>query len=66
MIDCTGVQGDQFAALDGAYEVLMSAIDEQTWTLTWTRTGGQPLVFDCFRAQPTVVTWGGLTRVTWA
>lgn len=48
-----------FGILAGAYEVLMAAIDEQTWTLTWTRRGGLPLILDCFRAQPTVVTWGG-------
>src|SRR6185437_12762386 len=61
MIDCRLANDGQggFAALTGAYEVLMQAIDEQEWTLTWTRANGQPLVFDCFRAQPTVVTWGG-------
>ena len=37
--------------------MLLSAIDQQVWTLTWTRDGGVPLVLDCFRAQPAVVTY---------
>lgn len=53
------VEAADFATLAGAYEVLMAAIDQQAWTLTWTRRDGLPLVLDCFRAQPTVVTWGG-------
>jgi hypothetical protein len=43
--------------LAGARETLLQAIDAQTWTLTWTRDGGLPLVLDCFRAQPSVVTY---------
>ena len=43
--------------LAAAREVLLSAIDQQVWTLTWTRDGGSPLVLDCFRAQPAVVTY---------
>jgi hypothetical protein len=45
------------ALLAGARETLLQAIDAQTWTLTWTRSGGLPLVLDCFRALPTVVTY---------
>jgi hypothetical protein len=45
------------ALLAGARETLLQAIDAQTWTLTWTRSGGLPLVLDCFRASPTVVTY---------
>ena len=47
------------AVLAGARELLLQTIDQQTFTLTWTRNpppGGTalPLVFDCFRANPTV------------
>ena len=39
--------------LAGAVESLLSLIDQQTWTLTWTRDGTSlPLVLDCFRANP--------------
>jgi hypothetical protein len=39
--------------LSGALETLLQLIDQQTWTLTWTRDGsGLPLVLDCFRANP--------------
>jgi hypothetical protein len=48
--------------LAAAREVLEQAIDQDYWTITWTRdpTAGNPgnvplpLIFDCFRAQPTV------------
>jgi hypothetical protein len=51
--------------LAAAREVLEQAIDQDYWTLVWTRdaTAGNPgntplpLVFDCFRAQATTVTW---------
>ena len=61
MIDCQGVNDGSggFTTLAAAYEVLLAAIDQQTFTLTWTRRQGLPLVLDCFRAQPSVVTWGG-------
>ena len=50
--------GDQ-NTLTAAREILMQLIDQQTWTLTWTPgASGLPLVFDCFRALPTVVTYG--------
>src|ERR1700733_8726458 len=53
------IQAPTRAILAAAREVLESAIDQQTWTLTWTRDPGPggtalPLVLDCFRAQPTV------------
>jgi hypothetical protein len=38
--------------LAAAREALLELIDQQTWTLTWTRDGGLPLVLDCFRANP--------------
>lgn len=43
--------------LAAAREVLLSAIDQQIWTLTWTRDGGDPMVLDCFRALPSVMTY---------
>ncbi|HEY2638952.1 MAG TPA: hypothetical protein VGI66_03585 [Streptosporangiaceae bacterium] len=49
------------AVLAGAREVLEAAVDQDVWTLTWTQdpVGGTPLplVFDCFRAQPTALTY---------
>ncbi len=38
--------------LAAAREVLEQAVDQDRWTLTWTRDGGLPLLIDCFRAQP--------------
>jgi hypothetical protein len=51
--------------LAAAREMLEQAIDQDYWTIVWTRdaTAGNPgntplpLVFDCFRAQATTVTW---------
>ena len=51
--------------LAAAREVLEQAIDQDYYTITWTRdptagnAGGAPLplIFDCFRAQPTVATF---------
>jgi len=44
--------------LAAAREVLQQTIDQDTWTLTWTRDPGPggtplPLILDCYRAQPT-------------
>ena len=44
--------------LAAAREMLEQAIDQDQWTLTWTRDPGPggtplPLILDCFRAQPT-------------
>ena len=42
--------------LAGAIETLLALIDQQTWTLQWTRDPGSgtalPLILDCFRANP--------------
>jgi hypothetical protein len=42
--------------LAGAIETLLQLIDQQTWTLQWTRDPGAgtplPLILDCFRANP--------------
>src|SRR5229473_7536883 len=39
--------------LAAARETLWQAIDGDRWELTWARAGGQPVVFDCFRAAAT-------------
>lgn len=61
------IKAPNFQALIAARESLLREVDQQTWTLRWTRdTTGTfagnpnplPLLFDCFRAQPTVVSWG--------
>lgn len=53
-----------FQTLTAAREVLLREINQQTWTLRWTRDPGTgtalPLLFDCFRAHATVVAWGGV------
>src|SRR5262245_54874527 len=63
------VPGDQgtpagFSTLAAAREVLLREVNQQTWTLRWTRdpvTGtALPLLFDCFRAHAAVVSWGGV------
>lgn len=49
--------GTSRANLAAAREVLEQAVDQDQWTLTWTRDPGPggtvlPLIIDCFRAQP--------------
>lgn len=47
------------ATMAAAREMLMHTVDQQTWKLTWTpASSGLPMEFDCFRAQPSVVTYG--------
>lgn len=42
-----------------ARNYLLHQIDQQTFKVTWTPAStGLSSVFDCFRAQPSVVTWG--------
>jgi hypothetical protein len=42
-----------------AREYLMSVIDQQVWQITWTSADtGKPLVYDCFRALPSVPLYG--------
>ena len=43
--------------LASAREFLLKTINQKQWTLTWTREGGLPMVLECFRALPTVVTY---------
>lgn len=69
------IRAPNFIQLAAAREALMMAVDQETWSLRWTRraepvTGDPdfagnlnlPLIFDCFRAQPTVVMWGGYDK----
>ena len=45
------------ALLAAARETLLAAVDQPKWTLVYTLDGGQPLVYDCYRATDyTVVT----------
>jgi hypothetical protein len=65
----TGTAARQLLA--AARESLFTVINQDVWTLQWTRDGAPaPLAFDCFRAQPSVVTYdpmseqlGQITRV---
>jgi hypothetical protein len=42
-----------------AREYLMSVIDQQTWDMTWTSADtGLSMIFDCFRALPSVPLYG--------
>jgi hypothetical protein len=58
------IQAPDFQTLTAAREVLLREINQQTWTLRWTRDPGTgtalPLLFDCFRAHATVVQWGNV------
>jgi hypothetical protein len=59
------IVGTNRANLAAAREVLEQAIDQDQWTLTWTRDPGPggtplPLILDCFRAQPTVPVYNTL------
>jgi len=56
-VPATGDDLADQATLTAARETLLQTIDAQTWTLTWTSDSGLPLVFDCFRALPTVVSY---------
>jgi hypothetical protein len=74
------IRAPNFILLAAAREVLMQAVDQQTWTLRWTRkpdttspnlnylgSGNTittlPVIYDCFRAQPSVVMWGGYDKI---
>ena len=56
------IAAPDFPTLAAAREVLLREINEQTWTLRWTRdtTNPLPLLFDCFRAHAAVWQWGGI------
>ena len=47
------------ATLAAAKEALLRVIDQQTWKLIWRPAEtGLPIEFDCFRAPPSVITYG--------
>jgi hypothetical protein len=50
------ITGTSRANLAAAKEVLLSIVNQDTWTMTWCRDGGLNLIYDCFRAQPSVIT----------
>ncbi|HEY6493318.1 MAG TPA: hypothetical protein VIZ43_08605 [Trebonia sp.] len=54
-VPSTGSETNDRATLAAAREMIVRAIDQDTFTLRWTREGGLPLVLDCFRASATVV-----------
>jgi hypothetical protein len=43
--------------LAAAVEALLQAIDQDQWQMTWTRAGGLPVVFDCYRAKAASVNY---------
>jgi hypothetical protein len=51
------VFADDRATLAAAVEELLQAIDQQQWSMTWTRSGGLPVVFDCFKAKAASVNY---------
>jgi hypothetical protein len=51
------VLADDRATLAAAVEALLQAIDQQQWSMTWTRAGGLPVVFDCFKAKAASVNY---------
>jgi hypothetical protein len=65
------IKAPDFLTLAGARELLYRTIDAQQWTMVWTPrmtaaqiAAGQlslPVVYDCFRAQPSKMLWGGVT-----
>lgn len=53
------IQAPTQALVAAGREYLISLVDQQTFSLTWTPAGsGAPLSFDCFRANPTQVVYG--------
>lgn len=53
------IRAPDYLTLTAAQELLIQAIDAQTWTLAWTpQSTGLTQVFDCFRALPTVYSYG--------
>ena len=51
------VLADDRETLAAAVEALLQAIDQQQWSMTWTRAGGLPVVFDCFKAKAASVNY---------
>ena len=53
------IRAPDLATLTGAREALFAIVDQETWTLSWTRdlATAFPVTFDCFRANPTTITY---------
>jgi len=62
------ITAPDWSVLAGARELLLSLIDQQFWTMTWTRraspedTQALPVIFSCFRAQQSTVQYGGFDQ----
>jgi len=50
------------ATLAGARELLLQTSSQDSWELTWTRDGGQPLIFDCMGLSAVVVHYSIMTE----
>lgn len=54
-----GTQAGGMKQVLAAREYLMSLIDQQVWQITWTAADtGKPMIYDCFRALPSVPMYG--------
>ena len=53
------IRAPTLATLTGAREALFAVVDQTYWNLTWTRdlATAYPVTFDCFRAQPSLITY---------
>jgi len=51
----TGSPAADRQTLAGARELLLQTASQDNWELTWTRDGGDPLIFDCMGLASTVV-----------
>lgn len=56
------VLADDRNTLAAAVEELLQAIDQEEWKMIWTRDGGLPVVFDCYRAEATTVNYNLLRQ----
>jgi hypothetical protein len=55
------ITAPDWVTLTAARELLMQAVDAQTFTMTWTQAStGLAMVFDCFRALPATYSYGFL------
>lgn len=51
------IQAPNRSLLTAARETLLEMINQDTFETVWTRTGAPPMVFDCFRAHASVITY---------
>lgn len=62
------IHAPDFASLAKGREFLYKTINQDFWTMTWTRHSEDgdvqsfPIVFDCFRALPSTLTYGGVDQ----